>query len=166
MLLCHPGPCLPLRSPSSRCCCLCQPYTPSYATHRHPQPLACFSVCRPLLGCCSHSCMLLCHPGVLPAVAATIVALLPSAPNACYHLTQPVRPLHCVTYVQAPPRLLQPLLHAAVPPWALPTLPPAGGRLLLLWQGSHEAAMRQQRVLMQVGYCLQSTATVICYWWL
>lgn len=55
-----------------------------------------------------------------------------------------------VCVLQAAAGLLHPLLPAAVPPRALPPLPPVGGCVLPLWQSCHEAAMWQQRVLLQV----------------
>lgn len=53
--------------------------------------------------------------------------------------------------LQAAARFLHALVPAAMSPWAVPSLPTAGGCCLLLWQGAHEAAMRLQRVFMQVS---------------
>jgi hypothetical protein len=66
-----------------------------------------------------------------------------------------------VCCMQVTARVVQSRLPAAVPPRALSPLPPAGGRLLLLWQGNVEAALRQQRLLMQVCIIEQECMCVL-----
>lgn len=124
------------------------------------QPLVVLSMtlCRPLPGSCMHSCLLLCHTApCLPCQLLVDAAC--RRPGLGLTPTCPV----CVV-LQAAARVMHALVPAAVPPGSLPSLPAAGGCCMLLRQGAHEAAVRQQRVLLQVRQC--SRLCLLCVEWL